>query len=85
VTNKEEMTRWQQIQSGLRTFISSGEEWHALCIGISEVACPWPPRHALLSLELEKALAEEHHYYLFGRALGLVAWLGIAWGIKELM
>jgi len=79
------VTRWQQLKAGLSTFINSGEEWHAFCIGLFEVVCPWPPQHTAISLELERALAEEHHYYLFGRALGLIAWAGIAWLIKELL
>jgi hypothetical protein len=68
-----------------RTFIDTCEEWHALVIGFCEVLCPWPPRQATIEIELAKAIWSEHHYYLFGRALGIFAWLGIAVIVKRLL
>jgi hypothetical protein len=30
-----------------------------------------------MSEELTRTISDEYHYYLFGRALGLLAWVGI--------
>jgi len=64
------------------TFLSTCEEWHALVEGFCEVLCPWPPRR-LISEELSRQISDEYHYYMFGRAVGVIAWLGIAKIIKE--
>ena len=56
------------------TFLSTHEEWHAFVIGFCEVLCPWPPRHSINS---------EYHYYVFGRAMGVIAWLIIAKLVQE--
>jgi hypothetical protein len=58
-------------------FIDCYEEWHALVEGFCEVLCPWPARHKI-SRKLSNDLRGDHHYYLFGRALGVIAWLIIA-------
>jgi hypothetical protein len=63
-------------------FIDTYQEWHAFVEGFCEVLCPWPSRYQL-SQELLKELRAEHHYYAFGRALGVIAWLIIAKIIKE--
>ena len=63
------------------TFLSTHEEWHALVIGSFEVLCPWKPRQRP-STVVDGILNQEYHYYLFGRALGVIAWLIIAIIIK---
>jgi hypothetical protein len=67
-----------------KTFIDTADEWHALVFGFCEVLCPWPPRHPTIDKDLAMVTWTEHHYYLFGRALGVLAWLGIAAAIKAL-
>ena len=61
----------------LSAFLDSYQEWHALVEGLCEVLCPWPARHKL-SRTLLHDLRGDHHYYMFGRALGVIAWLIIA-------
>jgi hypothetical protein len=68
----------------LSTFMSTPEEWHALIIGFCEVICPWPQQHPTITAELNAVLWDEHHYYVLGRVLGVLAWLGIAAAVKEL-
>ena len=65
------------------TFLSTHEEWHALVIGFSEVICPWLPRFKGISEEQLTLLVKEYHYYVFGRAVGVIAWLIIAKIIQE--
>lgn len=67
----------------LSAFLDSYQEWHALVEGFSEVLCPWPARHKL-SRKLLNELKADHHYYMFGRALGILGWLSIC-GIIKLM
>ena len=62
----------------LSTFLSTHQEWHALVIGFSEVLCPWPPRHKFMHSELKRQISSEYHYYMFGRAMGVIAWFIIA-------
>jgi hypothetical protein len=64
-------------------FIDTGEEWHAFAIGFCEVLCPWPPWHRSMHKELRKQITSEYHYYQFGRAIGVIAWLIIAKIIQE--
>jgi hypothetical protein len=59
----------------LRHFMDTHEEWHAFVQGFCEVLCPWPPRHRAMKPALLKEVQAEHHYYMFGRALGVVAWV----------
>jgi len=71
-----------------RHFLDTHEEWHAFCQGFCEVLCPWPPRVRIPSPlmgegEGEGGLASEYHYYLFGRAIGVIAWLIIATIVQE--
>jgi hypothetical protein len=61
-------------------FLDTSQEWHALVLGLCEVICPWPPR---CHCERSEAISNEYHYYLFGRALGVIAWLVIGIIIKE--
>ena len=65
----------------LRNFFDSHQEWHAFVEGFCEVLCPWPARYEP-SRELLNELRSEHHYYVFGRAIGIIAWLIIAIIIK---
>jgi hypothetical protein len=58
-------------------FMDVYQEWHAFVEGFCEVLCPWPARHQL-SGELLADLQGDHHYYAFGRATGVIAWLIIA-------
>jgi len=66
-----------------RHFLDTHQEWHAFVIGFCEVICPWPPRHKSMHKELRKQIAFEYHYYMFGRAIGVIAWLVIAKIIQE--
>ena len=58
-------------------FFDTYQEWHAFIEGLFEVICPWPARHGLTG-QLLKDLRGDHHYYVFGRAMGVIAWLIIA-------
>ncbi len=58
-------------------FLDTVAEWHALVQGVSEVLCPWPPRHRLGSGKLLREVQDEHHYYMAGRVAGILTWLGI--------
>jgi len=64
-------------------FMDCCQEWHAFVEGFCEVLCPWPPRHKSMHKELRKQITSEHHYYMFGRGIGVIAWLIIAKIIQE--
>ena len=64
----------------MRSLLSTPEERHAFIIGLCEVLCPWPPE---CHCEQGEAISQEYHYYLAGRALGVIAWLSIAKIIQE--
>ena len=68
----------------LSAFLDCYQEWHAFVEGFCEVLCPWPARYQP-SEELLNDLKGEHHYYVFGRASGVIAWLIIAVVIKEVL
>jgi len=59
-----------------KELFSTGEEWHAFLVGFFEVLCPWPPRTPVPSPQ--SPVSDEYHYYLGGRASGVIAWLAIA-------
>jgi len=65
----------------LSAFLDVYQEWHAFVEGLFEVLCPWPARYQP-SEELLNDLKGDHHYYVFGRAMGVIAWLIIAIIIK---
>jgi hypothetical protein len=65
----------------LSAFLDVYQEWHAFVEGFCEVLCPWPARHGLTG-ELLNDLKGDHHYYVFGRAMGVIIWLIIATIIK---
>ena len=68
-----------------RELLDEVEEWHAMVIGFCEVLCPWHPNYYTIDPDLSHALSAEHHYYMFGRAMGMIAWLGIAVIVKRLL
>jgi hypothetical protein len=65
-------------------FMDEVEELHAFAIGFAEVICPWPPRQPAMSLERQKEIYNEYHYYMIGRAIGVYSWLVLAAIIKLL-
>ena len=60
----------------IKEFLNTNEELHALSNGFSEVLCPWPPRYEP-DEKLLNELENEWHYYMMGRGLGILAWVGI--------
>ena len=66
----------------IHAFLDTYQEWHAFVEGFCEVLCPWPARYKP-SEELLNDLRGDHHYYMFGRAIGVIAWLIIAKIIRE--
>ncbi len=62
------------------TFLSTHEEWHAFVEGFCDVLCLWPPR---CHCERSEAISSEYHYYVFGRATGVIAWFVIAKIVQE--
>jgi hypothetical protein len=73
----------KRFLKGIRpsAFLDCYQEWHAFVEGLCEVLCPWSARYKL-SGKLLDDLRGDHHYYTFGRALGVIAWLIIAKIIK---
>ena len=67
-----------------RNFLDCYQEWHALVEGFCEVLCPWPPRHPLTG-QLLADLQADHHYYMSGRALGILAWLTTCCVMKSIL
>ncbi|GAG40629.1 unnamed protein product [marine sediment metagenome] len=59
----------------IKELFNTPEEFHAFLIGFFEVLCPWPPHHSINPIN---PINSEHHYYLGGRASGILAWLAIA-------
>jgi hypothetical protein len=73
---KEWLRKWIENTFGPEGIFSSGTEGHAFLIGISEVAAPWKPRHDVpADYEANGSPFKEYHYYVFGRACGVVFWL----------
>ncbi len=66
----------------IHAFLDTYQEWHALVEGFCEVICPWPARRPI-SEQLTRDIADEHHYYMLGRALGILAWVTTGCVIKE--
>jgi len=65
---------------------SSGQEGHAFLIGISEVVCPWKPRWDMPpDYQANGNPLQEYHYYMFGRAAGILVWLAICCVIKAVL
>jgi len=61
----------------LKELFSTSEEWHAFLIGFFEVLCPWSERYPM-NEDYFFHIEDEHHYYLGGRASGVIAWIAIA-------
>ena len=62
----------------IKEFLNSYAEWHALVQGFCEVICPWPARWRVPSPALLEEIMDEHHYYMTGRALGVLGLIGLA-------
>ena len=62
-------------------FMNTWDEWHACAIGFCEVLCPWKPRLPIPT-DYPSPLKGEYPYYLFGRVMGVIGWLIIAWIIR---
>ncbi len=65
-------------------FLNTCAELHALTNGVCDVICFWPSRRSI-SQENAQDIAEEYHYYNLGRALGVLAWLGIIALFKQVV
>lgn len=63
-------------------FLNTPEELHAFIQGFCEIACPFPPLRRVMSQARSQEIADEYHYYLLGRVLGVPFWLLIALFIK---
>lgn len=64
-----------------RTFMNTYDEWHATVIGFCEVIAFTKPRFPSSTAQ-QGYLQEEYHYYVFGRAVGVLAWIGLAFLVK---
>jgi len=69
----------------VREFLDTAEELHALVIGIAEIFPFWPPRRWYHEHNDCVNLNAEYHYYMLGRIIGLVCWLGAAGAVKALL
>jgi len=68
---------------GPEGIFSSGQEGHAFLIGICEVVCPWKPRWDMPSdYQANGNPLHEYHYYMFGRAAGILGWITTGCVIK---
>ena len=56
------------------TFLNTEVEWHSFVLGWSEIICPW---HPYFPLDAQSCVEDEPHYYTFGRAVGMLTWVGI--------
>jgi hypothetical protein len=68
---------------GPEGLFSSGQEGHAFLIGISEVICPRKPRWDMPpGYQANGNPLQEYHYYMFGRAVGILFWITTGCVIK---
>lgn len=58
----------------LREFLSTVDEIHSFVIGWCEIICPWSSRYKM-PIEYKNPIKNEFHYYLFGRAMGMLSWI----------
>ena len=63
----------------IKEFMNTHQEWHAFVEGFCETFC-FRRANYEPSRELLKDLKSEHHYYMAGRALAMLAWVGILGG-----
>ena len=77
-TEEDSKARSRTFFKGInhKQHFSTSGEWHAFLIGFFEVLCPWPPKIPVPSPQ--SPVSTEYHYYLGGRASGVLAWLAIA-------
>lgn len=74
---------WLRKTFGPDGIFSSGQEGHAFLIGISEVIAPWRPRWDMpADYQANGNPLQEYHYYMFGRAVGILAWITTGCVIK---
>jgi len=78
-TEEDSKARSRTFLKGIvpKELFSTGEEWHAFLVGFFEVLCPWRERHPMKE-DYFFHIEDEHHYYLGGRASGVLAWIAIA-------
>ena len=78
-TEEDSNARSRTFLKGIvpKELLSTPEEWHAFLIGFFEILCPWRERHRMKK-DYFFQIEGEHHYYLGGRASGVIAWLAIA-------
>ena len=64
--------------SWFQEFMNTFDEWHCFVIGYCEVISI----HAITkrSEDINNILLHDYWYYLFGRALGVISWIGIVLG-----
>ena len=67
----------------LKTLFNTSAERHAFIIGFSETIAI---RHSFVLPWLKNydGLRDEYHYYMAGRAVGVLAWVGIAIGLIKM-
>jgi len=58
----------------IRELFNEPVEVHLFIIGLCEVLCPWPARYSLGFFDKLK-LNADYHYYVAGRATGLICWI----------
>jgi hypothetical protein len=63
-----------------RHFMNTTDEFHVFIIGLCEIIAPWRAvtGKAKCGEGLLRTICNEYHYYVFGRAIGVIAWLIIA-------
>ena len=82
------MNIWEFIRKtfGPEGLFSSGQEGHAFLIGLCEVICPSKPRWDMPSdYQANGNPLNEYHYYMFGRAVGILAWITTGCVIKVVL
>ena len=63
---------------GPEGIFSSGQEGHAFLIGISETVAFWRARFPMpMDYQANGNPLHEFHYYYFGRACGVLVWIGL--------
>lgn len=67
----------------LKTLFNTSDERHAFVVGFSETFAIRQPFIKLWP-SAGYTLRDEYHYYVFGRATGVLAWVGIAIGIIKI-
>jgi len=69
--------------SWFQEFMNTFDEWHCFCVGYCEVISI----HATTkrSKAINNILLHDYWYYLFGRALGIISWIGIILGCIKII